>query len=215
MYTTYSGRIQPFILCDRTSFYYRQLASRNLKFPILGQIADVDGTVWDIRDTRATKHGFDLMFGSAANDHGAYNGGPPRLICTKELHDFWDHNRLKGNGFLFNLPAGRTTLKRLRRRFRFNFDRDTEKFWTDHKEDLKSLKPREFARKYNLNIEVVFDRRQKHVGRSAREIGWWRTPETIALLGSPLTLREIGLRLNISTSQVHRLRRRASAERAA
>lgn len=212
MYTTYSGQIKPVVLCDRTNFYYRQITSRKYKFPILGQLRDVEGTVWDIRDVRPTKHGFDLMFGNKTLDHGPNWIGLPRLICTKELYDFWDQNRVKGEGFLFSLPAGRTTLKRLRKRYRFNFDNDVDKLWQDRLEDLKSMKPRDFAKKYEIKLSQAFDRRTQLLGRRARQLGWWRTSETIALLRSGLTLREIGEQLNISTSQVHRLRRRAEAE---
>ena len=37
-----------------------------------------------------------------------------RLIATQALQDFWIANRTRGHGFLFVLPAGRTTRKRLR-----------------------------------------------------------------------------------------------------
>ena len=84
------------------------------KFPISGQEKDVDGICWDVCGVRITKHGFDLCFGIPAEDHGAYKGGTMRLIATQALQDFRIANRTRGHGFLFDLPAGRTTHKRLR-----------------------------------------------------------------------------------------------------
>ncbi len=74
-------------------------------FPDCGQVKDVDGITWNVRDVRTTKHGFDLHFGVPADNHGAYRGGLPRLIATPALRDFWDTNRLEG-GLLYDLPAG-------------------------------------------------------------------------------------------------------------
>jgi len=57
-------------------------------FPICGEVKDVDGTLWDVRHVRNTRHGFDLCLGTPANDHGAFRGGLPRLIATEGLRDF-------------------------------------------------------------------------------------------------------------------------------
>jgi hypothetical protein len=90
--------------------------SQRLKYPIVGEVIDVNGDWWDVRDVRDTRHGFDLCFGTPGNDHGAYRGGPPRLIATKPLWDFWEANQAKGHGFLYDLPAGRSTITRVRKR---------------------------------------------------------------------------------------------------
>jgi hypothetical protein len=187
----------------------RSRNGKSRKYPIFGQVTDVDGDVWDVRDARGTKHGFELYFGSPANDHGAYSGGLPRLIATRALWEFWDANRVKSHGFLFDLPAGRTTLKRVRRRFGFNFDQDWEEFWEDRLEDLALLTPRKFAAKHGVTVENAFDRRTKMLGTRARPIGWWRKPEIVAVLLSGLYLREMGEKLDISSSQAFRLRRQA------
>lgn len=49
---------------------------------ILGQVRDVEGSLWDVRQIRDTKHGFDLLFGSPEPRLGSYKGGLPRLIAT-------------------------------------------------------------------------------------------------------------------------------------
>ena len=122
------------------------------KFPISGQEKDVDGICWDVCGVRITKHGFDLCFGIPAEDHGAYKGGTMRLIATQALQDFRIANRTRGHGFLFDLPAGRTTRKRLRRRLGFNFRDDTADFWQDRMADLDSLAAREFAAKFDVDV---------------------------------------------------------------
>jgi hypothetical protein len=182
------------------------------RFPVTGQVRDVDGDCWDIRDVRTTKHGFDLYFGTPENNHGAYRGGLPRLIATQALRDFWEANRIKGHGFLFDLPAGATTLKRLRRRLGFNFRDDTTEFWTARKEDLDSLRTCEFAARHGVNTEVAFDWRRKIIGIRARPIGWWRKPKFRKVLLADLTLIEVGRKLGIGISHAKRLRDRARLE---
>src|ERR1035438_59695 len=109
---------------------------------ILGQVRDVEGSLWDVRQIRDTKHSFDLLFGSPEPRLGSYRGGLPRLIATQPLIDFWEANRTKRDGVLFDLPAGRTTLKRVRRRFGFNNLDDIAEFWMERIEDLDELSAR-------------------------------------------------------------------------
>ena len=182
------------------------------RFPITGQVRDVDGDCWDIRDVRITRHGFDLYFGTPENNHGAYRGGPARLIATQALCDFWEANQIKGHGFLFDLPAGRTTLKRLRSRLGFNFRDDTREFWTARKEDLNSLRTCEFAARHGVRREVAVDWRRKLIGTRARPIGWWRKPKFRKVLLAGLTLIETGRKLGIGTTHAKRLRDRARLE---
>lgn len=99
------------------------------KATILGQVRDVEGGLWDVRELRDTKHGFDLLFGSPVHHLGSYGGGLPRLIATRSLKNFWEVNRTKRDGVIFDLPAGRTTLKRVRRRLGFHSLKDLSKFW--------------------------------------------------------------------------------------
>jgi hypothetical protein len=182
------------------------------KYPVCGQVTDVDGVLWDVRDVRITKHGFDLCFGSPDNTHGGFRGGPLRLITTKALRDFWWENRTKGHGFLFDLPGGRTTLKRARQRLRFNQRHDVWDFWTERNEDLAALPPRVFAAKHGVDPDRAFEWRRKVVGTRARTIGWWRAPEVLKILRAGTTLSYAGQQLGIGTSHVFRLRRRAQQE---
>lgn len=179
-----------------------------MKYPVLYQVRDIDNDLWDVRDVRTTKHGFDVLYGSRVYRLTNYRNGPG-LIVTKELFDFWEANKTKRDGVLLDLPAGRTTLKRARKRYGFNNCRDLKDFWTEHIPELRTLSAREFAARHNLNVQWVFDSRFRVLGKRARDLNWWRTPETLAVLRSGITLREIGEKLGIGTTHASRLRSRA------
>ena len=182
------------------------------KATILGQVRDVDGGLWDVRDIRDTKHGFDLLFGSPTPRLGSYRGGPPRLIATQPLVDFWEANRTTCGGILFDLPAGRTTLKRVRRRLGFHYRDDLSDFWQERIKDLETLSTRAFATRHNVDALVVSETRLRLLGRRAREPDWWRKARPLKILRSNITLREMGEKLSISISQAKRLSDRARRE---
>jgi len=181
---------------------------------IIGQCRDVEGGLWDVRDIRDTKHGFDLLFGSPADWLGSYRGGLPRLIATRPLVDYWEANKTKHDGILFDLPAGRTTLKRVRKRLRYNYHHDVAEYWRARMGDLKTLRPRQFASRHNIPMSVVHENLLKLLGKSTRELNWWQTPETIELLLSGQTMKVIGERLGICITHTKRLRDRARLLRA-
>ncbi|MBV9499044.1 MAG: hypothetical protein JO138_06705 [Acidobacteriaceae bacterium] len=182
------------------------------KYPVVGHVEDVDGALWGVRDVRGTKHGFDLLFGSPVSRFGSYVSGLPRLIATQPLVDFWEKNRTKHNGLLFDLPAGRTTLKRVRSRLGFHYFEDTSEFFTERFDDLKTLSTREFTVRHNVHAGLVSDTRLKIVGRRARHLGWWHEPKALEVLRSNVPLRVVGEKLGISISQAHRLRNRVREE---
>jgi hypothetical protein len=179
---------------------------------VLSRVQDVEGCFWDVLEMRDTKHGFDLLFGAPAPQTGSDSFGIPRLIVTQPLFDFWDAHRTTYNGLLFDLPAGRTTLKRARHRLGFNRQLDLSNFWQQHIEDLKALSAREFAARHDVDLKVVWETRLKLLGRSARELDWWRKTRPLKILRSKITLREMGEKLSISISQAKRLSDRARAE---
>jgi hypothetical protein len=183
-----------------------------LKFPKLGEIRDAEGILWDVRTDRSTKHGFHIFFGTPTFHEGGFLSGKLHLIATIDLIEFWIANCTKGHGVLYDLPAGRTTLKRLRRRLGFNFKDDIDEFWEDRIADLVLLSPAEFALKHGVSRAVVSDRSRKIFGRSARAVGWWRKPRFIAVLLSGQTLVRIGLKLGISCAHASRLRTNARQE---
>jgi hypothetical protein len=179
-----------------------------LKWPVIGEARDVFGNLWFVRDIRTSKHGFDLLFGSR-DEADRKNWGLPRLIPTRELIDYWEANRTNRDCVIYDLPAGRTTMKRVRHRLGFHLPNDVAAQWRARLDDLKALKPREFAARYNMKAGVVKDARRRIFGRTARPLGWWQTPETLAILHSGLKLRQIGQKLGIGTTHVRRLKLRA------
>jgi hypothetical protein len=172
------------------------------------QIHDVDGTLWDVHDARATGHGFDLLFGFVANSRltGAAAQKRARPIATEPLVAYWDANRVNGHA-IFDLPANRTALQSLRRKLGFNFFKDRRALWQTRSEDLKNLPINEFAKRYNVDSMNAYVWRFLLLGRMARPLNWWNTPETLAILRSPGTSREIGGKLGISGRHAFHLRR--------
>jgi hypothetical protein len=180
------------------------------KHPKLGEVTDFYGELWDIRQIRPTHHGFDAFYGSRASQRDLTSN--LHLIPTPELHHFWDMNRAKPNGLIYDLPAGRTTLKRARKKLGFNFPEEVTEFWTNRVDDLQSLSAHEFVEKHGVTHCAATGRRHAIFGNRTRPAGWWRKPRYIEILLSDLTLDQAGKKLGISISQTHRLRRRAKAE---
>jgi len=178
------------------------------KVKILGRVRDVVGRRWEVREKRETKHGFDLLFGWPLPRRESYRTGHTHLIATKPLVAFWQANQTT-RGEIFDLPAGRTTLKRMRRRLGFHYYDDLSEFWWERAEDLQTLSAREFALRHKVDLPVVFETRRKLLGKVARDPDWWRKPRPLKILRSKITLREMGEKLNISISQAKRLRDRA------
>jgi len=178
----------------------------------IGQTRDVDGKMWAILQRRPTKHAFDLLYGNPMTASGHYRGGIPRLIVTHELRAFWDLNRTKLDGFLFDLPAGRTTLKRARKRLGYDVRQARADFYRERMQDLATLRPAEFAIKHDVTKDLAFDWRLRLVGTCARPKGWWREPRVLEILRNSPTLAAAARQLGIGTSHVGRLRGRMAAE---
>lgn len=175
--------------------------------PVLFQTTDHEGKLWDVTQARETKHGFDLLMGYRSGPE--FNFSPSRVIATAELTAFWEKNKCCYEGLTYDLPAGRTTLKRVRQRLGCSFRKDISKFWMDRLEDLKSLKLRDFCAKHKVSYCMAKAARLKLVGRTAREIGWWNKPTIIEYLRSGVMVRQISEKLGISRTQASRLRIRA------
>jgi len=173
------------------------------------QVFDIDGTLWDVKEARATKYGFDLLFGIPANSRLGRFIGPKRIIATPALVAFWETHRTD-EGYIYDLPAGRTTLKRVRNRLRLNFIHDRRQLWKKRQADLQTLPTVEFAERYNVSKELANSWRLLLLGRTARPLNWWHHPAALAVLRKRgIKLREIGKALDVGTSHAHRLRLRA------
>jgi len=178
---------------------------------IAGRVKDFNKVLWNVREVRPTKHGFDLYFGTPHETYYVPYHGSTQLIVTKALRDFWHANRTKRLRFFLDLPAAANSLKRAVRRLRFNHRDEVRAFWTERAEDLASLPTREFAAKHGVDPGLAFEWRFKLV-RRGRPAGWWRTPEILKVLLSGVSLGEAGRELGIGISEVHRLRRLAKRD---
>ena len=174
-----------------------------------GQVYDVDGSIWDVREARATKHGFDFLYG-----HPAMQPLSPRrrsrYIVTPALVAYWQANRTNRKA-IYALPVGRSTVQIIRRHLGFNFIRDRRALWQTRAADLKKMRMRKFAERHAVSPGKAYRWRQLIVGRVRRSRNWWRDPEALQVLRSNITLREMSETFGISISQVCRVRRCALA----
>jgi hypothetical protein len=132
---------------------------------VIYQVQDFEGIFYDVYDVRPSKHGFALHFGFKTRAHRRLytDKGKPGLIATPELVAFWKAHRTEVRAN-FDLPAGHTTLVRLRQRLGFHLGHDTDAVWLERIDDLRKLSQREFARKYQVPLTQVYKRRRSLVG---------------------------------------------------
>lgn len=175
----------------------------------VARVRDVGDVLWDVQETRATRHGFSLYFGRPADEDTATYRGRPRLIVTKALEDYWQAIRTTGHGVLFDLPASKHSLQRARRQLGLRYHDDVKAFWMEHIEDLESLPPLELSAKYGVESARAQFWRRRLVGRRTKPAGWWRTPEVRASLLSDKPLSQVSQELEIKRHYAGELRRRA------
>ncbi len=175
----------------------------------VARVRDVGDVLWDVQETRATRHGFSLYFGRPADEGTACYRGHPRLIVTKALEDYWQALRATGHGALFNLPASKHLLQRARRQLGLRYHDDVKAFWMEHIEDLESLPPLELSAKYGVKSARAQFWRRRLVGPRTKPVGWWRTPEIRAILLSDKSLNQVSQELDINRHYACELRRRA------
>jgi hypothetical protein len=178
------------------------------KRSVCEQVYDVDGALWDVQEARSTNHGFDLLFGFAANSHlpNCYLSGKPRLITTPALAAYFAVHRTDPHAN-FDLPVSPPTVRRVRRDLGFHFFRDRRAAWQQRADELKTLTSHEFAHKYDVDFKQVHEWRFLILGRIARPLNWWNNPETLAILRGPATTREISEQLGITADHAARLRK--------
>lgn len=168
---------------------------------------DIEGGLWDVRDVRATKHGFDLFFGSPVSRLDGYRAGRPHLIPTQELFDYWEARKTRGHGTIHDLPMCPSTGCSMRRRFGFHYFDNRSKFWQDHAGELKNMTAQECADHLGVDIQDVYARRRTFEPRLLRP-SWWLLPENRAILLAHQPLREMAKQLGVCISVVCEMRKR-------
>ena len=126
------------------------------KATVIGTSKDLIGRWWDVREARPTTHGFDLLFGwPQAADGSPQRGkgaGGPRIVPTRALYRYWRGCRIQRDGSIYDLPAGRSALKRVRQQLRYNDYAAHSAWWDERVGDLQTLTLQAFARKHGVHI---------------------------------------------------------------
>ena len=174
------------------------------------QVHDVNGTPWEVHEARATKHGFDLLFGFIANSRltGRAKQKKQRVIPTQPLVAYWDAHRCDQPA-IFDLPVTREAVKLLRRELGFNFFKDRRALWQERTDDLKNLSMREFAQRYDVDQQIAEEWRLRIIGRIARPADWWKDPAVFDVLCSSLPIAQVAKKLGLSRRHAGQLRSRA------
>ncbi len=177
---------------------------------VIGRCRDLFRCEWDVRESRPTRHGFDLHIGWPLDVQGRRlsgrgNGGP-RLVPTRSLYRYWRRLSRARDGSIYDLPMSRSTLKRVRALLGLNLYAQHRRWWMQHIEELHDLTCTDFAKRHGLHLSDVSKTRREFFGRRKRPVGWWREPETAALLRSGLPHMVIAEQLGIPISTSGRLR---------
>lgn len=124
---------------------------------IIGQVEDINGEVWDVREARPTPHGFAVLLGWPQSIQRGQGGGGVRVILTPHIADYLAAHCHAPNKI--DLPISGTTIKRLRKLLGQDWTLDNEQWWHDHKADLLSSTLTDFC---------------QHHGKSQGAASQWR-----------------------------------------
>jgi DNA-binding CsgD family transcriptional regulator len=172
---------------------------------IIGQVEDIDGVLYDVRERRPTEYGWDICLGWPQGVvRGKGGAGGPRVILTRELVAYLECQ--KATTKRVDLPIGVTAIKRLRRLLGFNWCLDRAQWWEDRADDLVSLTVSRFAEKHDVSIGAVADARRAMFGNTLRPAGWWLENEILLMLVGSLPRPLVAERLDLSLGSVGRLR---------
>lgn len=113
---------------------------------IIGQIKDITGEVWDVREERPTPHGFAVLLGWPRSAQRGQGGGGVRVILTTALADYLAAHQLAPKDM--DLPIAANTVKRLRKLLGHDWILDNEQWWHDHKAELLASILTEFCERH-------------------------------------------------------------------
>jgi hypothetical protein len=175
---------------------------------LIGKAKDAWGDMWDVRESRPTAHGFDILIGWPEGLRGKGFGGP-RAIATPQLLAYMELHSLDRDGSIYDLPVGRTTVRRLRRLMGMNYYEASYDWWIERMPDLALMDGVEFARLHGVHGAAVSIWRKELLGeKRLRDPFWWKEDPAKSLLLSGYPSAYIADRLEIAASTVRVLRRK-------
>ncbi|MEI8371849.1 MAG: hypothetical protein WCJ35_03335 [Planctomycetota bacterium] len=172
---------------------------------IIGKVADVFGDSWDLRERRPTAYGWSVCLGwPHGQPRGRGGTGGPSIIVTRELLGYLESVRETPG--TYDLPIGRTAIKRLRRLLGMDWFAENEAWWQERIEELSTMTLQKFAEKYGLSEGAVDLWRLRFFGRQLRPEGWWLKEPARELLGGDYPRTYVAQCLDVSLGTVGRLR---------
>jgi len=123
------------------------------KAQIIAKATDWHGQRWDVRESKPTDHGFDILIGWPEGEPRGRGGRGVATIITAELAQYLLQTRLRDAA----LPIGNTTIKRLRAALDIHWSWDD--WWSARKEDLLSMTLEAFCLKHGCSTGAASQRR--------------------------------------------------------
>lgn len=120
---------------------------------IIGQATDWHGIAWDVRERRATSHGFEVLIGWPSGAERGRGGRGVAVIITAELARYLTDTRQRD----IDLPIGLTAAKRMRREIGINWSWDA--WWVARSDDLQAMTLEAFCSKHGCSIGAASQRR--------------------------------------------------------
>lgn len=164
-------------------------------------ILDAWGDPWRVDSSRGTDHGFEIYLGRPLEATGPMG---PQVIVTHDLAQYFETNRRYPG--LMSIPLGKNTITRLRRVLGHNRYQDAEMWWHERIHDLATLTIADFVVRHRASAGAVSQARTALIGPHQRPLGWWKTPEMIALLQSKMPSAWIAEKMGISAVTVRKYR---------
>lgn len=120
---------------------------------IIDQATDAAGQVWDVRERRATNHGFDILIGWPSAAERGKGGRGVAVILTAELARYLVETRQRD----IDLPIGLTAAKRLRREIGVSWSWDD--WWAARADDLGAMTLDAFCARHGCSTGAASQRR--------------------------------------------------------
>lgn len=120
---------------------------------IIGHATDYAGVAWDVRERRATTHGFDVLIGWPSGETRGPGGRGVATIITAELAQYLQATRPRD----VVLPISRSTVNRVRAEIGIRWS--WNEWWTVRSDDLRTMTLEAFCDKHGCSTGAASQRR--------------------------------------------------------